>query len=397
MSERVLIIYCGLLLTISAFSIDITLPQFQAMSSELAAPMPSLQATVTIYIFAIGIGQVIVGPLSDRFGRRPAVAAGMIVYLVGALVSAQAPSIAWLLFGRALQGVGGAAGAVVARAIIRDRSQGIALARNMALATGIFSVGPIFAPLIGVGIAEIGGSWRAMFVGLFAFGLLLLLALARVPETLAERQLNALSPATLMANGRRLFGHPQSRYFMALTAVGMSLMVTIIASAPLIYQTRFGLSGAGFAVFFAMHGFGIIFGQILNHRLIVLLGVVGAALAAAAILIAAATALIAAAAFDWLNPYLLTAIFIAYAVGYLSVMANSTALIIDPHGAIAGFTASIAGCVAQFVGAVLATLVVLVVGGDALRLGIYLLTVSAAIALALVNWRRRQRSSDWPA
>jgi DHA1 family bicyclomycin/chloramphenicol resistance-like MFS transporter len=276
---------------------------------------------------------------------------------------------------------------VVARAIIRDRASGAALAKNMALASAIFSAGPIFAPLIGIAIAEWIGHWRAVFVVLLLFGALLMLGLLVAPETLARKRRDALAPATLYANAATILAHRQSRYFMLLSALGMTQMVSIIASAPRVYEMEFGVTGRLFALLFALHGIGIIVGQFLNHRLIGRLGVAAAALAATGILIASSAAMALFAYSGLLSLYGLTALLLCFAMGYLAMMANYGALVLDPHGAIAGFTTSFAGCFAQFFGAIGATFVAFLTAGRILPLALFLLAVSAINAAALIHWR----------
>jgi DHA1 family bicyclomycin/chloramphenicol resistance-like MFS transporter len=388
MSDRQLIIYCGLLFSIGAFSIDITLPFFAAMTQTLQAPHASVQMTVTLYVFALGVGQLLFGPLSDRAGRRRAILIGLSVYLLGTLVALLSPSIEGVLAGRVLQGLGGAAGPVVGRAIIRDLFTGRYLAQNMAIATGIFSAGPIFAPLIGVGIAKIGGDWRSVFVGMALFGAGLMLALAKAPETLAQPRPDALRPRVLARNVKAIFAHPQSRWFLLVSAVAMSSMISIVSSAPRVYEREFGVTGALFAVLFALHGVGIILGQFANHRMIGQVGPVRTAIAANAMLIFA-SALIAGFAYaGWLSAYLLAFFVFLFATGYLIVMSNAISLTLDPHGATAGFTSSFHGFFSMGVAASLASLIAIIAAGDAFLWGAALSLLSLVSMAMLLAWRQ---------
>lgn len=389
MGARALVFYCGLLLTIGAFSVDITLPFFTPMRAHFGAGHAAVSATVTLYIGFIGLGQIVFGPLSDRFGRRPAIAIGLVIYLAGAAIALVAPTIEVLLAGRAVQGFGAAVGPVVARAILRDLFSGPKLAQNLAIATGIFSLGPILAPLIGVAIAEAGGSWRSIFVGMLGFGGLLLAILARAPETLQQRRSDALQPAGLLRNARAVLAHPQSRHFLLLGPVAQCTMLTIVAGTPRVYEHEFGVTGTLFAVLFALHGLGIVIGQTANHRLIARLGPVRTALAATAVMIGACSLIVGFALADALTPYRLSFFVFLFAIGFLIVAANSAAMTLDPHGPIAGFTSSFFGFVSSAVGALFATLIVAATHGRALAWGGALLAVCVLCALALLSWLRR--------
>lgn len=392
LSPRALVIFCGLLLTLGAFSVDITLPFFGPMRETFGTTDAAVQATVTLYVGSIGIGQLVFGPLSDRFGRRPAIAAGLAVYLLGALISLLSSSIEGMLLGRAVQGVGAAAGPVVSRAILRDLFSGRQLAQNMAVATGIFSLGPIFAPLIGVGIAHAGGSWRSVFVGMLGLALVLLAGLWRAPETLRERRLDALRVSSLLAQTRALFAHPQSRHFLLLGPVAQSTMLSIVAGMPRVFEHEYGVTGALFAVLFALHGPGIIIGQTANHRLIARLGAARTALLASFVMLAASALITGFAALQWLTAYGFSFLVFVFAIGYLIVMANAASMTLDPHPVNAGFTSSFLGFFTQVPGAMLAMTAVTLSAGRALGLGLALCVLCGASCLALVWWLRGHAS-----
>src|SRR5690606_35767599 len=153
-----------------------------------------------------------------------------------------APTIGWVLAGRALQGLGGAVGPVIGRAMVRDVSSGPALAKNMAVASGVFSFGPIFAPLLGVGIGAVTGGWRGVFVVMALLAASLLVAVSWRPETLPERRMDALQPRALARNAATLFAHRQSRYFLLLAGFVMISIVTIVSGMARVYEVEWGVS-----------------------------------------------------------------------------------------------------------------------------------------------------------
>ncbi|MCV0397494.1 MAG: Bcr/CflA family efflux MFS transporter [Rhizobiaceae bacterium] len=386
--DRAVVLYCGLLMSISAFSVDITLPSFPAMAEGLSARYELIQWTITVYMFAAGIAQLLWGSASDRYGRRPILAAGLSIFLVGCLVAALAPSIAVLLIARAAQGFGAAAAIVSSRAIIRDLFSGEELARNLALATAIFAVGPIMAPLLGAGIALPFG-WRAIFGVLAALAAAMLLFLLRMPETIPAISARSMRPAVFMERACRLFVHPQSRHFLILSAVAMSSMLFILASAPRVYDVEFGISGTVFAIYFALHGTGIIVGQTANRRLIPAVGTVRAMLIACGVLILAAALILATALAGIANAASTTALLILFATSYLIVYSNAAAMVLDPHGDIAGFAASFYGFISQIGSAVIVSGLVVLAGDSVTAFAATLLAICIACLGGVWLWIRR--------
>ena len=160
-------------MTLSSISVDIMLPAFGIMSTDLGASMPWVQGTIPAFLIASAFGQLIYGPLSDRYGRKPVLALGLIVFIAGAAMAAFGSTITQVLLGRAVQGFGVAAGPVLARAILRDTFSGAKLAQAMAGSMGIFAIGPIVAPLLGFAIVALL-DWRSIFLIVGIIGLLLL-------------------------------------------------------------------------------------------------------------------------------------------------------------------------------------------------------------------------------
>lgn len=377
----------------SAFSIDITLPAFSATAADLQTPYERVQLTVTIYIFALGIGQLFWGSASDRWGRKPALLFGLSIYLAGSVLSIAAPSIDWLLAGRLFQGIGGAAAAVCSRAIIRDLFSGTELARNLALATAVFALGPIVAPLVGAVIAEFS-HWRFVFGAMAALGLLLLLLLIRMPETIGERSPDALDPRIMLRRAKRLMVHPQSGYFLALTGIIMSSIVLIISGAPRIFEASFGVTGFLFAFLFALHGLGIVVGQMANRRMITAIGIERSMILASVVLVVATGSIYLCAVTGVLTAVLLSGLLILFATSYLIVYSNAAALVLDPHGDIAGFAASFYGFVGQIVSALIVSGLVYLAGesieawsGLLLLICVICLVASSAYMLLSRSWR----------
>ena len=336
MSRPFLIVFCGLLLMLNAFSCDIMLPAFWSVQQSFGAPIETVQSVIPVFLMAAGGGQLFAGPLSDRFGRRPIIVVGLGIYLLGLVVGLSAGTIATLLAGRALQGFGAAFGVVIGRAILRDTSSGMELARSMAMAGAIFAGGPILAPLLGFGLVTTGG-WRAVLAGMIVFGGAVLAAtLFGLVETNTRRNPRALEPASLLAAAGRVLAHPQSRYFLLLSSTLTFAIMSFVSNAPRLFRESFGIEGLEFALMFASTALGIAIGQFVNTWLIRRLGIVGSTRLAACAMAGVSVTILALGAAGLLGVGVFLPLMFLFNASFLVVMTNSAALVIDPHKEIAG-------------------------------------------------------------
>lgn len=386
MSRTFLIVYCGLLLSVGAFSCDITLPAFYAMRDHLDTPIEWVQAIVPVFLIFQAMGQLVFGPVSDRFGRKPVVIGGLVVYLVGAAIAMTASSIGAVHVGRAAQGFGSACGIVVGRAVLRDISHGPALARAMAFAMAIFALGPISAPLVGYGLVAIGG-WRGIFLGMSVFALGLLVAAYFLHETNAAPNPKALHRDNLLAALVRITTHPQSRYFLLVAAIAQFSIVSFVASAPRFFKQAFDIEGLAFAALFASTGLGIILGQLANSRLIGALGVLPATRVAAGVLLLVSGATTVLSLLGWLGGAGFVALMFCFNTSFLVIMANSASLVIDPHREIAGFASSAFGFFTQITASLLALVTMPLFQGRLLPWAATMLVVMSVIYVALSRFR----------
>ena len=181
-----LIIVLGLLSTFGPLSLDLYLPVLPELADELQASASGSQLTITTCLIGLATGQLIAGPLSDRLGRRRPLITGLTIFVVASAACAFAPSVEILIVIRLVQGMAGAAGLVVARAVVRDLYGGRDLVIFFSRLLLISGLAPVLAPVLGGQLAKIM-SWRGMFLVLAGFGAVLLLAgLLGVPETLAR-------------------------------------------------------------------------------------------------------------------------------------------------------------------------------------------------------------------
>ncbi|WBC16858.1 multidrug effflux MFS transporter [Micromonospora sp. WMMA1998] len=383
-----LLVLLGTLTAIGPLSLDMYLPAFPAMTRELGADQAGIQLSLTTCLVGLALGQLVTGPLSDRWGRRRPVLVGVVAYALLALACAAAPNAPLLAAARFVQGVAGGMGVVVARAVVRDLYSGRDAAKYFSRLTLVFGVAPVAAPSVGSLVLRFG-SWRAVFVALAVIGALLAVAVAlRLPETLpVERR----SAGGLGATARTMRSLAADRVYLgyALTqGFAFAGLFAYISGSSFVFQDVFGVSATVFSVVFGVNALALVATGQLNarlldrfspRRLLVTTLVVG--------LVTAAGVLTGALA----GSLAVTAVALFAFVGSLGmVMPNSTALALDAHARHAGTAAALMGGVQSVVGALAAPLVGLGGEGSALPMAT-VLAGAAALSLSAVLTLTRPR------
>jgi len=230
-------IWLLVLITFSGtLGIHVFLPAMPEAALALGASTGAMQATVSVYILGLGLGQPIYGPLSDAYGRRPVLLGGLVLYTAGGLWASWAPTVDSLYLARLLQALGGCAGIALGRAIVRDTSDPQQTTQRLALMNLIMLFGPALAPLVGQTIMGLSG-WRAILLALVALGTLnIVLTLRMLRET--SRPSGRMDLATLVRNHRQLL---QSRRFLGLALGGAAATTStyaFLAAAPVIFTIQ---------------------------------------------------------------------------------------------------------------------------------------------------------------
>jgi DHA1 family bicyclomycin/chloramphenicol resistance-like MFS transporter len=223
------------------------------IAADLGTSVPAMQGTIVAYFVAFGLAQLVYVPWADRSGRKPPLYAGIAVFILGSVVCTLAPSAEWLIAGRAVQGLDGAALIVVPRAIIRDPYTGPEATRLMAAVMLVISVSPILAPLVGSGLMAVTG-WRAIFGALVLAAVASLGVLALLqPETLRIEDRRPFNLGAMRRGAGVLLTDPLFLGLTSLGGFGMASFFVFIASASFVYTRAFGLSPTGFSVAFAIN------------------------------------------------------------------------------------------------------------------------------------------------
>jgi len=263
-----LVVLLGALSTFGPLSMDMYLPGLPAMARDLSAPAWAAQLTITTSMLGLAGGQLVAGPISDTLGRRRPLLAGLAAYMVTSLLCAMAPSVWVLLVLRLAQGCAGAAGIVIARAIVRDLHEGVEAARFFAMLMLIAGLAPILAPLLGGQLLHVT-DWRGIFVVLAAIGAALLLAAWwLLAETLAEGDRHAGGlRSTLAVFGTLLRDRPFMGYVLS-AGLTFAAMAAYISGSPFVLQDIHGVSPQLFSVLFAVNAGGILVASQVSRRLV---------------------------------------------------------------------------------------------------------------------------------
>lgn len=226
-----------MLVVMSPLAIDIFLPAIPLISQSLNASLASVQATVTVFLAAMGLGQIVAGPLADKFGRRPLALGGMAIYLVGGFTASFAPTVEVLLLSRVLQGLGACALSVSAMSGIRDSYGPDRSARMYSYVNGVICVIPALAPLLGGFLTEIGG-WRYNFYFITCTAALVgIFILLKLPET---RPSNTKSDGKLISRARYrgILAHPAFRYHSGLVMLAMAVIIGYVTISPAVLMVN---------------------------------------------------------------------------------------------------------------------------------------------------------------
>ena len=282
----------ALLLGLQPITTDIYLPALPMLTRDLGASMSSVQLTMSALILAFGIAQLFWGPVADRVGRRPVLLAGLLLYTLASIGSAFAPSIAWLIVWRVLQGACMAAAVVCARAMLRDLYEPHEGAQVMSLGLSGLGVIAIAGPLVG-GLVAAAWGWRAALALVAACGALTLAFVVwRLPETLTTLNPQATRLAPLFGAWGRIARHPTFVAWTLLVSCTYGGLFTILAGSSFIYIDVLGLSPTAYGVAMALGSLSYLAGTFVCRRWIARHGMAGAVRRGALLTLACGVAIV---------------------------------------------------------------------------------------------------------
>ena len=337
----------GLLSAIGPFAIDMYLPALPAIGKSLNASVGIVQVSLMAFFVSVGIAQLIYGPVSDRYGRRPVLFGALAVYVVGVGICAATPSIDPLIVARFLQGIGGSGAIVLARAIVRDLYSGVRAARELSLMGSISAFAPIVAPMIG-GLLQTQFGWRANFVLMAAAAVIALaMAIRLLPETLRQRSAEPFSLVWLGKGYLSLLRHRSFVAYLAILTISYAGLFAWISGAAVVLEGIYGMSAVTFGFTFALGAAGYMTGAAGAARLVQRLGLDRMMGLGVSLLAAGGSAFAAIVAAQIPNGLWLIVAMAIYLAGLGLAMPQAMAGALTPFPERAGMAASLLGLVQQ--------------------------------------------------
>ncbi len=389
-----LILVLGGLSAFGPLCIDAYLPALPALGRDLDASASEVQLTLTACLLGLAAGQLLAGPLSDVLGRRRPLLVGLVVFTVTSVLCALAPSVWVLIAMRLLQGIAGAAGIVIARAVARDWFEGTALVRFFAILMIVTGIAPILAPILGAQLLHFT-SWRGIFVGLAAIGGLLFVGAGIwLPESLPRENRRSAGLGPTFRVFRELLADRVFVGYALSCGFPFAAMFAYIAGSPFVLQEIYGVSPEAFSLVFGLNALGLIVASQLGAVLVKRVSARSVVACGLVVGAAGGIGLVASIVGDAGLPGVLTALFVVVSSIGL-VLPSATALALTDHASAAGSASALLG-VAQFViGAVTAPIVGVAGTQTAIPMAVAIavLSMAALVPFALLTRgpRRLQR------
>lgn len=381
------------LLTLITFSgtlaMHVFVPALPQAGADLGAGVGAMQMTVSLYIFGLALGQLAYGPIADRFGRRPVLMAGLTLYAASGLAAALAPDVQALIAARLFQALGGCAGLVLGRAIIRDLAAPSEAARRIAMLNLMTTLGPGLAPLIGATLAATFG-WRSILFALCGLGVVnFLLTWRLLPETNATA--STIDLRTLGRHYRQLLVSPVFLGFVVGGGCATTTMFAYVASAPFIFGQQLGRPAHEVGIALGILIGGVWVGSVLASRLIPRFPISRLLVQANLVSVAAALAFFAVVLAGKLSVPLFVAILFVYSVGVGIAAPTALGQAISVNPQVIGSASGLYGFSQMAIGALCTALAGL--GDDPALSTAIVLVASGFVAQAAFRVALRKKSS----
>ncbi|WP_299934091.1 multidrug effflux MFS transporter [uncultured Pelagimonas sp.] len=376
-----------------AFAIDAMLPALPEIAQTMTPhDINRAQFIVTSFVFGMGLGTLIAGPLSDRFGRRPIVLIGTVIYVLGAMVGAWAQSLETLLLARLVQGIGAAGPRIVSMAILRDLYSGREMARTISFVMIVFTLVPAVAPLIGTGLIAWAG-WPAVFWAFAVFATIACLWFGiRMPETLAKPDRRPFTVSSIWAAIQEMFASPVVRWSIVAQGFCFGILFSMISTVQPIYDNVFDRADS-FPYWFGAIAVVAGTSSFVNAVLVMRVGMrklvttilIAQLIFGSAILVGVLWGMPGDIAF---LSFVFWQTTVFFQIGL--TLGNLNAIAMEPMGHVAGLAASIMGSIATVIAVVLAAPISLNFDGTILPLVIGILTYTALALVAMMAMARAE-------
>lgn len=348
--SRKFIITLGLLTATAALTVDLSLPAIPAMVDALGTSLSRGQQIVGVFMFGMSLGQIPSGLASDRFGRLPALYAGMGLFVIAASVAALVNDMELLLAARFVQGIGAASAIVISRAVVRDIATGKDAARLMSLMTMIFTAAPVIAPSIGALLVAQWG-WRAPFVAIAICGYILFFAIKVNMVESHTPNANEHPLRQLTSSFREFFSHRQSIFGLLILILPPAGYMSVIAVSAALAVEIYGYSITQYGLIFACAGLSILTGSAVNRYLVTRLDLMHLIKLGVLLIFVSSAQMVLIAVLDDVPFWWVWFCVCIYMFTIAVLIPNATVLALDPLPKIAGVASSIIGTLQNVAGA----------------------------------------------
>ncbi|HMA31000.1 MAG TPA: multidrug effflux MFS transporter [Casimicrobiaceae bacterium] len=383
----------GALIALAPLTMDIYLASMPSMAQALLSTADEVQLTLSIYMYAWGCAQLAAGPLSDRYGRRPALLWGLGIFVVASVVCALSRNVWTLIGGRLVQGLMMAPIAVIPRAIARDLYTGEKAAHLLSLMGVVLGIAPIVAPIIGSHL-HVWFGWQANFVFVAAFGAVLFAwTLVALPETLHDGDPRATDPRVVAANYSRLLRSRRYLVYLLVAAFGQSGLFAFLAGSSFVFVSAMGRGETGFSWLFGSVMLGNLTGATISSRLVRRVGIDRLIGVGTALMLAAGAALAGLAVLRVNHPLAVVAPMFTFMVALMMTMPGAVAAALTPFPDIAGSASSLLFFVQLAVASTAALIVGLTFDGSARPMA---LTIGVAALGTFLSFKLAKRVAAPP-
>lgn len=355
--EFFILLILGLLTSVGPFSTDLYLPTFPQIARSLDTTLADISYSLASFFIGLSVGQMLYGPLLERYGRKKPIYVGLILYGIASLACTWAHNVNELIALRFFQALGGSVGLVAARAIVRDLYEGIKIARVFSNLIMVVAVSPIFAPTIG-GYLSAAFGWESTFITLTIMAAVILLGTYFIiPDTHPENPDYSMNAAVLGKVFLSIFRHPGFFYYSLTAAASYAGIIAYVSGAPHLFMEQLGFNEKMFGFIFAGNALGIISATQLNNRLLKRFSPQKIIQTAVVVQIFFASAFLLLSIFS--QPGLVSSMILI--VGFLGcigfISPNASALSLEPMAHAAGNASALMGAIQMIAGASASALV----------------------------------------
>lgn len=375
-------VFLGALSAFGPFITDFYLPTLPSMATIFHTSPSMVQLGLTASMLGLALGQLLFGPVSDKYGRKPVLVASLVLFAVSSLACIYSPTIDFFNVCRFLQGLGGSGGIVMSRSVATDCYSGRDLAKILAIVGAINGIAPVAAPVIGGAVAEMTG-WKGIFLILLLIGVVLLLMCLFFKETLSREKRFKGNLWHVAGSFRQLLRLPYFRIYVVMFGFTYCVLFSYISSASFIVQDHFGYSEIFFSLVFATNATGIAVGSALTMKFKRMTG--AALFSTAGMTLTGALLCVSTFAADSFLVYEGLTFIMLFFMGF--IFPSATSLIMDEGRSAIGSASALCGAVSYVFGGLVSPLVGI---GDVLQSSSLIVFVSAACALALAIISRRR-------